>query len=164
MPRRRATEQSRRSFAARLTLSFAVARWAFTVAARFVGRRFAQSALNDPGELTTKLDTLGRPIYWPLIERLFDNSLRAYKLRPLNCRGVLFRTERSEDCPSATADRSLGWDGLFDKGLEIIEVTGDHFTMMREPPHDRELALAMSGTLDRYCAKPGQDAAQTATA
>jgi hypothetical protein len=36
--------------------------------------------------------------------------------------------------------------------------------MMREPPHDRELAQAMSDVLDRHCAKPSQDATQTATA
>jgi thioesterase domain-containing protein len=163
LPRPRAA-QNRQSLGSRLATSFAIARWAAAVAGRYVGRRFAQSALNDPGELTTKLDTLGRPMYWPLIERLYDNSLRAYKLRRLDCRGVLFRADRSEDCPSANADVSLGWDGLFSHGLDIVQVSGDHFTMMREPPHDRELAQAMSDVLDRHCAKPSQDATQTATA
>jgi thioesterase domain-containing protein len=143
--------------AARLATSFAIARWAFDIATQFAQRRFAESALNDPGELTTKLDTLGRPMHWPLIERLYDNSLRSYALRRLDCRGILFRADRSEDCPSATADIGLGWASLFGQGFDIVQVTGDHFTMMREPPHDQALAREMSRMLDRYCGEPARE-------
>jgi thioesterase domain-containing protein len=146
--------QPQQSIASRLAMSFAIGCWALGVATRFVYRRFAESVLNDSGELTTKLDTLGRPMHWPLIERLYDNSLRSYKLRCLDCRGVLFRADRSEDCPSANATIDLGWADLFGQGLEIVQVTGDHFTMMRDPPHDQALAHKMSQVLDRYCAKP----------
>ena len=142
------------SIASRFEVSLSIARWTLAVAGRFLKRRFFESALRDPGELTTKLDTLGRPMHWPLINRLYDNSLRSYRLRRLNCRGVLFRADRSEDCPAANVDYSLGWADLFGKGLEIIQVTGDHFTMMREDPHDQNLAREMSAALDRYCAKP----------
>jgi len=129
-------------------------RWTLAVTGRFLKRRFVESALRDPGELTTKLDTQGRPMHWPQINRLYDNSLRSYKLRRLDCRGVLFRADRSEDCPAATVDYSLGWADLFSKGLEIIQVTGDHFTMMREHPHDQNLAREMCDALDRHCTKP----------
>jgi len=142
------------SIASRFAISLSIVRWTLAVAGRFLKRRFAESALRDPGELTTKLDTLGRPMHWPLIERLYDNSLRSYKLRRLDCRGVLFRADRSEDCPSANVDYSLGWAGLFGKGLDIIQVSGDHYTMMREHPHDQNLAREMSAALDRHCAKP----------
>jgi thioesterase domain-containing protein len=142
------------SIASRLAVSLSIVRWTLAVAGRFLKRRFVESALGDPGELTTKLDTLGRPMYWPLIERLYDNSLRSYKLRRLDCRGVLFRADRAEDCPSAKVDYSLGWADLFGSGLEIIQVTGDHYTMMREHPHDQGLAQEMSDALDRHCAKP----------
>jgi thioesterase domain-containing protein len=153
--------QPRQSIASRLAVSFAIGCWALGVATRFVRRRFAESALNYPGELTTKLDTLGRPMHWPLIERLYDNSLRSYKLQRLDCRGVLFRADRSEDCPSGNAAMDLGWADLFGHGLEIVQVTGDHFTMMRELPHDQALAHKMSQVLDRYCAKPEHRAVQT---
>jgi thioesterase domain-containing protein len=53
-------------------------------------------------------------------------------------------------------DYSLGWADLFGKGLDIIQVTGDHFTMMREHPHDQNLAREMSDALDRHCTKPAQ--------
>jgi hypothetical protein len=140
--------------ASRLAVSLSIVRWTLAVAGRFLKRRFFESALRDPGELTTKLDTQGRPMHWPLINRLYDNSLRLYKLRRLDCRGVLFRADRTEDCPAANVDYSLGWADLFGKGLDIIQVTGDHFTMMREHPHDQNLAREMSAALDRHCAKP----------
>jgi len=142
------------SIASRFAVSLSIVRWTLAVAGRFLKRRFVESALRDPGELTTKLDTQGRPMHWPLINRLYDNSLRSYRLRRLDCRGVLFRADRSEDCPSANVDYSLGWAELFGKGLDIIQVTGDHYTMMREHPHDQNLAREMSAALDRHCAKP----------
>ena len=146
--------ESAASIAFRCAISLSIARWTLAVAGRFLRRRFVETALRDPGELTTKLDTLGRPMYWPLIERLYDNSLRSYRLRSLDCPGVLFRADRTEDCPSAKVDHSLGWADLFGKGLEIIQMTGDHYTMMREHPHDQNLARQMSDALDRHCAKP----------
>jgi len=146
------------SNASRFAVTLSIVRWTLAVTGRFLMRRFVESALRDPGELTTKLDTLGRPMHWPLINRLYDNSLRSYRLRRLDCRGVLFRADRSEDCPSANVDYSLGWSDLFGKGLDIIQVTGDHYTMMREHPHDQNLAREMSAALDRHCAKPAQRA------
>jgi thioesterase domain-containing protein len=149
------------SIASCFAVSLSILRWTLTVAGRFLKRRFVESALGNPGDLTTKLDTLGRPMYWPLINRLYDNSLRSYKLRRLDCRGVLFRADRSEDCPSTNADRSLGWTDLFGKGLEIIQATGDHYTMMREHPHDQNLARQMSDALDRHCTKPAERTTQS---
>jgi thioesterase domain-containing protein len=149
------------SIASRFAVSLSILRWTLAVAGRFLKRRFFESALRDPGELTTKLDTQGRPMHWPLINRLYDNSLRSYRLRRLDCRGVLFRADRSEDCPAANVDYSLGWADLFGKGFEIIQVTGDHFTMMREHPHDQNLAREMSDALDRHCAKPAQCATES---
>jgi thioesterase domain-containing protein len=142
------------SIASRFAISLSIVRWTLAVAGRYLKRRFVEFVWRDPGELTTKLDTLGRPMHWPLINRLYDNSLRSYRLRRLDCRGVLFRANRAEDCPTANVDHSLGWADLFGKGLEIIQVTGDHFTMMREHPHDQGLAQEMSDALDRHCTKP----------
>jgi thioesterase domain-containing protein len=152
------------SIASRFAVSLSIMRWTLAVAGRFLKRRFVETVWRDPGELTTKLDTLGRPMHWPLIERLYDNSLRSYRVRPLDCRGVLFRADRSEDCPTVNVDDSLGWAGLFGKGLDIIQVTGDHFTMMRENPHDQNLARDMSDALERHCAKPHRATESPATA
>jgi thioesterase domain-containing protein len=148
------TSEHAASITSRFAVTLSIVGWTLAVAGRFLKRRFFESALRDPGELTTKLDTQGRPMHWPLINRLYDNSLRSYKLRRLDCRGVLFRADRAEDCPSANVDYSLGWADLFGKGLEIVQVSGDHYTMMREHPHDQNLAREMSAALDRHCAKP----------
>jgi thioesterase domain-containing protein len=150
-----------RSIAPRCAISLSIVAWALREAARFVKRRFVETALRDPGELTTKLDTLGRPMHWRLIERLYANSLRSYRLRRLDCRGVVFRADRAEDCPSPNVDHSLGWNGLFGKGLEIVQVAGDHLTMMREHPYDLSLAQEMRDAVERNCAKPEQRAALT---
>jgi len=102
--------------------------------------------LGQWGRLTTRLDTLGRPLRWRLIERLYTNALRSYDLRPLDCCGVLFRSDRSEDCPGGNTDFSLGWNGLFCRGLKIIQVTGGHDTMWQSP-HDTNLAREISNVL-----------------
>jgi len=137
------------AFTQRLAKSLAITRWAAIEGARYLKRLFFESVLGDPGKLTTKLDTLGRPMTWQLIERLYANSIRAYRLHTLDCRGVVIRGDRPEDCPSATIDYAMGWAGLFAKGLELIQVTGDHITMMREYPHDLNLAREMSELLER---------------
>ena len=46
---------------------------------------------------------------------------------------------------------NLGWDDAFAKGLEVIEVTGTHFTMMDQEEHTRTLARVINGVLDRPC-------------
>ena len=148
VPDRRAS----RSTAPRLSISLSIAGWALWRTAGSLKYRFVD--LRDPGKLTTKLDTLGRPIHQLLIERLYANSLRSYRLQRLDCRGVLFRADRAEDCPALNADHSLGWRDLFGKGLEIIQVTGDHNTMMREHPHDENVARLLSDAVARHCAKP----------
>jgi thioesterase domain-containing protein len=144
-----------------LAISLSIVGWGLLEAARFVKRSVVEITLRDRGELTTKLDTLGRPMHWRLIERLYANSLRSYRLRRLDCRGIVFRADRAEDCPSPDVDHSLGWNGLFGQGLEIVQVAGDHLTMMREHPYDLSLAQEMRDAVGRNCAKPEQRAALT---
>jgi len=94
------------SIASRFAISLSIVRWTLAAAGGSIKRHLIESAWRDPGELTTKLDTLGRPMRWPLMKQLYDNSLRSYKLRRLDCRGVLFRADRAEDCPALNADHS----------------------------------------------------------
>jgi thioesterase domain-containing protein len=142
------------SIASRFAISLSIVLWTLAVAGGSIKRRLIENLSRNPGELTTKLDTLGRPMRWPLMKRLYDNSLRSYKLRRLDCRGVLIRADRAEDCPALNADKSLGWRDLFGKGLEIIQATGDHMTMMRGHPHGQNLARLLTDAIARQCAKP----------
>ena len=46
---------------------------------------------------------------------------------------------------------NLGWDDAFTRGLEVIEVTGTHRTMMDQKEHTCVLARALNGVLERPC-------------
>ena len=140
----RLTDRTLRSISLRLRSSLSVIRWMLVKEMKELGHRI----LRDRGVLTTKLDDLGIPWHWKLTMRVYSNVLKSYRLRRLDCRGVLFRSEDDESPARTLEDDSLGWNNLFKRGLEIVQVTGNHVTMAREP-HDRMLARAMSEVLDR---------------
>ena len=121
-------------------------RWMLVRELKLLWRRFQQSVLGDLGLLTARCDDLGTPLHWALVERVYSNALKSYRLNRLDCRGVLFRADPKEERPTRALDGSLGWDNLFDRGLEIIQMTGDHLTMMRNP-HSLALAREISKVL-----------------
>jgi thioesterase domain-containing protein len=161
-PARSAAAATPPSLASRVSISLSIAGWAMLEGARFLKRRLVETAFRDPGKLTTKLDTLGRPMTWQLIERLYANSIRSYRRRRLGCRGAVFVADRAEDCPAHNPDPSLGWGDLFGKDIEIIQATGDHITLMRQHPHDINLAQQLSDLLDRTRATVAPSAARDA--
>jgi thioesterase domain-containing protein len=151
-----ASDRTSPSLLSRLQSTGSILQWTFYEAAKTLKGRLLHWAIRDPGKLTIKLDTLGRPLHWQLIERVYANSLRSYELHPLDCRGAVFRADRADDCPGGDVDDSLGWGNLFRKGLQVVQVTGNHISMMRQPPHDHGLARDISDLLDRFCATPPQ--------
>jgi thioesterase domain-containing protein len=151
------TAQTSQSIASRLARSWSIISWMLAKELRRFGRWFLQAVLQDPGALTPKFDDLGRPLNWGLIERLYANASRAYRLRYLDARGVLFRAEPTDDRVAQALGDSLGWNNLFSRGLEIVEVAGDHVTMMRRQPHVRALARGISEMLDRVCTKSSDE-------
>lgn len=82
-----------------------------------------------------------------MVERVYPNAVRNYKLRCLDAHGVLFRADPREDRPARAIEGQLGWDNLFCRGLEVIQMTGDHLTMMQNP-HSLALAHEMSKVLN----------------
>jgi thioesterase domain-containing protein len=105
-------------------------------------------ALTHPPErLTTRLDDTGRPLTWPRIQFVYDTAMNSYLVSQVDCRGVLFRAEsKQDDTGSRSLETDLGWNGLFQKGLEIVPVLGGHVSMLREP-HADTLARHMSRIL-----------------
>jgi thioesterase domain-containing protein len=142
-PDLRLTDRTLRSLSSRLRTSWSVIRWMLVKEMKELWHRI----LRDRGVLTTKLDDLGIPWHWKLTMRVYSNVLKSYRLRCLDCRGVLFRSVEDES-PARTLDDNLGWNNQFKRGLEIVQVTGNHDTMTQEP-HDRTLARAMSKVLNR---------------
>jgi thioesterase domain-containing protein len=141
-----AGELSAHCLASRLASSLSILRWTIHETGSVVKERLLL-ALGYPGQLTTRLDTLGRPLAWRLIRRLYTNAVRTYDLRPLDCRGAVFRADRSGDCPGGGVEYSLGWNGLFARGLQIIQVAGGHDTMWQSP-NDVNLAHEMGNALN----------------
>jgi thioesterase domain-containing protein len=133
----------RQSIASCLGSSLSIIRWMLVKEMKELGHRFLEVILRDPGKLTTTFDEKGMPWHWGLMSRLYSNALRSYQVRCLDCRGVLFWAD-----PESPADSSLGWDNLFSRGLEIIQVTGSHTTLMQQP-HITTLARQMNKVLDR---------------
>jgi thioesterase domain-containing protein len=145
-------------FVTKLANSWPVATWAFYEIGKLAKQRFLLAVMGHPGKLTTKLDSQGRPLHWQLIERIYANSLRNYQLRRLRSHGVVFRADRTEDCPTPTPDYALGWSELFDDGLDVVQMSGGHKTMIQQSPHDLQLAREMSHVLDRsYAELTGAD-------
>ena len=64
-------------------------------------------------------------------------------LRALNSRSGNEETDEQEERQS-----TLGWNELTDGPIEIIDVPGNHFTIMA-PPHVQVLAKELSGCLER---------------
>jgi amino acid adenylation domain-containing protein len=74
----------------------------------------------------------------PDLTAVHRNAWKNYKCHPLDSRGVLFRA-RDNPWPLDALDGCMGWSGLFTRGLEIVEVPGDHFSLL-EAPHLLTLA------------------------
>jgi aspartate racemase len=106
---------------------------------------FRRSSFTD---LSPQFDEQGVPVPWPLVRRLYDNARKCYNPRPLDCHGVLFRAdpngEKYQEYVHEFED-SLGWKGLFAKGLEVNLITANHYTIIGE-----SLARKMTEVLDDY--------------
>jgi len=99
--------------------------------------------VDEPDLLTSLIDEQGVPLPWSLVDRLYQNAKELYDVHPLNCRGVLFTRANVE-----RIDGSLGWEGLFTRGLEVIPLTGnDHDVILRDKLHRADLARKMSEIL-----------------
>jgi len=107
-------------------------------------RRSSEELATQP---TIHLDEQGEPIDWSLITRLYGNATKTYAFQPLDSKGVLFTAQYES---LTDFDASLGWANLFRKGLEIMPVSGDHFTIVRHEPHVRLLGQKLNEVLERY--------------
>ena len=160
--RKRARPASPQSFAGRLASSCSILSWMIVKQLGGVANFLITTVLRDPGQLTSKTDAAGIPLHWRLVERLYENTLGHYRIRPLNCRGILFRPAPDEDDRAfRMLGDNLGWDDAFVGGLEVIEVTGTHFTMMDQEEHTRTLARAINKMLGRPCHCGGAAELQT---
>jgi thioesterase domain-containing protein/acyl carrier protein len=81
------------------------------------------------------------------IKRTFELAGMSYF--PQACPGKVVLFRRGEQISEQQIQRQHGWTGLALGGLEIIEVPGDHNSLMSEP-HVKVLAQELTNWLDRY--------------
>jgi thioesterase domain-containing protein len=137
-------ERSVNLFGARLRIAWLVFWWILEGSIKRI-IRFSRPPSPNLGSITSFADEQHDPVPWELISRLYKKPLNSYDFRLLDSHGYLFRA--SDDNPGAYDD-SLGWRGLFTKGLEIVSVTGDHHTMISES-YRLTLARKMTEVLSR---------------
>jgi thioesterase domain-containing protein len=131
----------------RSTNSLWTIRWLLGFKWRGLANLFIGALTHPPERLTTRLDDTGKPLTWPQIQFVYDTAMSSYPVSQVDCRGVLFRAEsKQDDAGSRSLETHLGWDDLFQKGLEIVRVLGGHVSMLREP-HADMLAREMSRIL-----------------
>jgi hypothetical protein len=86
-----------------------------------------------PDMLTGVVDEQSVPLPWELLERLCSEIDRTYDPARLDSRGTLFRTNEIDGGQSVHLyDKTLGWKDRFTKGLEIIPISGNHYSIFRE--------------------------------
>jgi amino acid adenylation domain-containing protein len=90
----------------------------------------------EPGQPLSQVPT---EVPWEILGKIYRNAMAKYRLRPLDTRAILFRAEDSDQAHLYRIDDSLGWEGFFKGGFEIVENSGDHFTLLL-PPHVNTIA------------------------
>ena len=116
-------------------------------------RLFASQVLAQvrrlPGQLTTTFDEEGMPVPWGILERLYRRIDANYRPYPLDCRGIIFRTDFVDANQSVRVlDENLGWARLFTRGTTNCSLTGDHISIFRQ--HNQRLALTINRVLEQF--------------
>jgi thioesterase domain-containing protein len=132
---------------------------------RFLLSRMPNSAKHRLNVIKTQLDKMmnrpappilpsgyfdeeGKPIDILAANRLALCIGRSWRPEPLDAACVLIRADNLADMLPGN-DPAGGWDGLFARGFEIVQVTGDHHSMMTDA-HAPALAQQLNFILHRY--------------
>jgi amino acid adenylation domain-containing protein len=99
---------------------------------RSIGSAILALLRNSPGNLTTTTDEEGTPLPWGLLARLYTNIEKTYYPEPLDCRGIIFRTDFMDNYHSVRVlDENLGWGRIFKRGVSNFSLSGDHISIFR---------------------------------
>jgi non-ribosomal peptide synthetase component F/thioesterase domain-containing protein len=95
----------------------------------------AETPHNDRGDVNVPYGE----IPWEIYSTIYHNAIKHYRKRPLQSRAVLFRARDINRVGTLdvnelhTIHGTLGWSGLFKQGLEIVDCSGDHTTILKQP-------------------------------
>lgn len=69
---------------------------------------------------------------WKTEQRIYRNARAKYRLRPVDCRAVLFRAEDSAASPAQTLKSAAGLGRLIARDLRIVDLPGNHQSIIQE--------------------------------
>ena len=126
--------------------SWRLLRWLLKRLPSVVKNRLAPFPLDMPNNI---LDSEGMPVELGVMQRFRRVAAESFHPPPLNVAGVLLRAELPDEEMLPGLDRSNGWRGLFTKGLEVVQMAGDHVTMVFDE-HAAAFTSRINEVLDRY--------------
>jgi hypothetical protein len=95
----------------------------------FSASRSGRASIPVPEDSIRKVDDVPEGI----LTKIRTNAWVRYPLLPLESRAVLFRAQESGGAYLYRVHADLGWGDRFNHGLRIVEVPGDHFTLLKDP-------------------------------
>jgi len=116
---------------------------------REVKGRFARAGPGVVDDAAGFVDEEGTPVELPVMKRLFRILVKSSQPRPLDASGVLFRAKVAFEKMLPEPDLTNGWGDLFTQGLEIVQTTGDHWSLVRDEQNTAVLARQINAVLDR---------------
>jgi thioesterase domain-containing protein len=144
------------SYISRLSASLVASlRWMWWVIAQIPGwmKRCAVGP-QEPAPLSGMSDAEGTPVEWAVAERLYRILGKSFHPRPLDASGLLFRATFRGEKSLPGHDFTNGWGDLFTRGLNVVQTSGDHISIVHDEQHLAALALEISAVLDRQRERP----------
>ena len=125
--------------------------WGFAQGIAVVKRRLRGSHADDDDaqEGNGWVDEDGAPVTLSDMANLFLRLRSSFNPPPLDASAVLFRTQRPGDNLLVRGALDNGWGGRFTQGLEVFEVSGDHWSLVRNERNAEALARQIDSVLDR---------------
>jgi thioesterase domain-containing protein len=136
---------NRDRFSARLRNSWHLLRWLVARTPQSLKSRL----LPYSTELSGFFDDQGMPIDQEEMNRLARMAVRSWHPRPIDALGLLFRAKFPGEEILPGHNFTNGWSDLFAGGLEIVQVTGDHTSMVKDG-HVATTVRQIKEALDRY--------------
>ena len=94
-------------------------------------------------------DKEGVPFKPTVTNQFLRSAGKSFHPRPLDASGVLIRAEFPGEEILPGYDFTNGWRGLFARGLEIVQATGDHVSMVADE-NAATFRRQINAVLDRY--------------
>ena len=125
--------------------SWLLLRWLLAQMPRVVKRRIRRANHS----FSSMVDEDGMPVNVAVMVRLSRIIGKSYRPRPLDAAGMLIRAEFSDQGMLPGLDFTNGWRDLFARGLEIVQATGGHVSML-DDENIGAWARQLNEALDRH--------------